>query len=62
MLHSWTNFTLQTVEGTLRTDVIFYVGTLWGFVVLVAVIYGAKTLASHDDLPHPALKSDESTR
>lgn len=62
MLHSWTNFTLQTVEGTLRTDVIFYIGTLWGFVVLVAVIYGAKTLASHDDLPHPALKSDESTR
>ena len=57
MLHSWTNFTLQTFEGTLRTDIIFYIGTLWGFVVIVTVIYGAKTLASGEKIPHPTLKS-----
>lgn len=53
LLHSWTNFTLQTLEGTLRTDILFYAGTLWAFVVLAALIYGAKTLASHDHIPIP---------
>jgi len=57
LLHSWTNFTLQTVEGTLRTDIIFYAGTLWAFVVLVAILYGVKTLARGADLPHPTLKT-----
>ena len=56
LLHSWTNFTLQTLEGTLRTDIIFYLGTLWAFVVLVTVIYGAKTLARDTEIPHPTLK------
>jgi membrane protease YdiL (CAAX protease family) len=58
LLHSWTNFTLQTVEGTLRTDIIFYIGTLWAFVVLITVVYGAKTLERGGDVPHPSLKSD----
>ncbi|WP_255681425.1 CPBP family intramembrane glutamic endopeptidase [Natrinema sp. SYSU A 869] len=58
LLHSWTNFTLQTFEGTLRTDILFYLGTLWGFVVVVTILYGAKTLARHDNIPHPALKSE----
>lgn len=57
LLHSWTNFTLQTVEGTLRADVVFYIGTLWAFVVLVTIVYGAQTLARGADLPHPTLKS-----
>jgi uncharacterized protein len=57
LLHSWTNFTLQTFEGTLRTDVLFYAGTLWAFVVIVAIIYGVKTLARGADLPHPTLKT-----
>jgi membrane protease YdiL (CAAX protease family) len=60
MLHSWTNFTLQTVEGTLRTDVLFYAVVLWGFVVLVTVVWGAETLTSHDDIPHPTLKTQPS--
>lgn len=58
LLHSWTNFTLQTVEGTLRTDIIFYIGALWAFVALVTVVYGAKTLERGGNIPHPVLKSD----
>lgn len=58
MLHSWTNFTLQTVEGTLRTDIVFYIGALWAFVVLVALLYGPQTLAGENNIPHPTLKSN----
>lgn len=57
MLHSWTNFTLQTVEGTLRTDVIFYAVLLWGFVVVLTVMRGADTLTTGDNIPHPTFKS-----
>ncbi len=57
MLHSWTNFTLQTVEGTLRTDVFFYAIVLWAFVVLVTLVWGAETLTSDDDIPYPTLKT-----
>ncbi|NLV06203.1 CPBP family intramembrane metalloprotease [Haloarcula rubripromontorii] len=57
MLHSWTNFTLQTVEGTLRTDVFFYAIVLWAFVGLVTLVWGAETLTSGDDIPHPTLKT-----
>lgn len=60
LLHSWTNFTMQTVEGTLRTDIIFYAGTLWAFVVFVAIIYGVKTLARGRDVPHPTLRAQPS--
>lgn len=56
LLHSWTNFTMQTVEGTLRTDFLFYAGTLWAFVAFVAIVYGVKTLARGRDVPHPILR------
>jgi len=56
LLHSWTNFTLQTVEGTLRTDIFFYAGTLWAFVVVVTVLYGSQTLAGDTEIPHPTLR------
>lgn len=57
MLHSWTNFTLQTVEGTLRTDIFFYAVVLWLFVVLVTVLRGADTLTKNENIPHPSLKT-----
>jgi hypothetical protein len=50
MLQSRTNSTLQSVEGTLRTDAFFYTVVLWVFVVLITLIWGAK-------IPHPTLKS-----
>ncbi len=58
MLHSWTNFTLQTFEGTLRTDVFFYAIVLWAFVVLVVVLRGADTLTRNENIPHPTLKTE----
>lgn len=61
LLHSWTNFTVQTIETVPRAEVIFTI-LLIGFVVLITVIWGPKTLTSADELHHPVLKSESGTQ
>jgi len=52
LMHGWTNFTLQSIELTGRSEV-FHI-TIW-FVVaaLITAIWGAKTLRKDGEMPHP---------
>jgi membrane protease YdiL (CAAX protease family) len=62
LLHSWVNFTVQTIELTPRADVFFYTVVLFGFVALVTAIWGADILASTDEIPHPTLETKPTGR
>lgn len=57
LMHGWTNFTLQSIELTGRSEMI-HIG-LWVVVVaLLTVIWGAGTLTRDDELPHPPAERD----
>jgi membrane protease YdiL (CAAX protease family) len=56
LLHGWVNFVSDTVEVA---DEYYY--PAWVLTaVLIAVIWGAKTLRKTGDVPHPPLQSDTS--
>lgn len=50
LLHGWTNFTVQTIELTGRSEV-FHIGLWFVVVALLTVIWGAKTLTKGDEMP-----------
>lgn len=57
LMHGWTNFTLQSIELTGRSEV-FHIG-LWVVVVaLLTAIWGAGTLTRDGELPHPPAERD----
>lgn len=60
LMHGWTNFTLQSIELTGRSEV-FHI-TIWFVVVaLIIAIWGAETLRKDDKMPHPPQAKRETT-
>lgn len=59
-MHGWTNFTLQSIELTGRSEV-FHI-TIWFVVVaLIIAIWGAETLRKDGEMPHPPQAKRETT-
>jgi uncharacterized protein len=52
LLHGWTNFTVQTIELTGRSEV-FHIVTWFILIALITAIWGANTLRKDDEMPHP---------
>ncbi|SEP03807.1 Membrane protease YdiL, CAAX protease family [Halogranum amylolyticum] len=53
LLHGWTNFTVQTIDLTGRSEV-FHIGLWFAVIALITVLWGAKTLTKDDKMPpHP---------
>ncbi|MFC7045213.1 CPBP family intramembrane glutamic endopeptidase [Halobacteriaceae archaeon GCM10025711] len=52
LLHGWTNFTVQTVDLTGRSEV-FHIVMWFAVIALITAIWGAKTLTKDGEMPHP---------
>lgn len=60
LMHGWTNFTLQSIELTGRSEV-FHIAIWFVVAALITVIWGAKTLRKDDEMPHPPQATRETT-
>lgn len=61
LLHGWTNFTVQTIELTGRSEV-FHIMTWFVAIALIAAIWGASTLRKDGEMPHPPRAERATTR
>lgn len=52
LLHGWTNFTVQTIELTGRSEV-FHIALWFVVIALITAFWGAKALRKDGDIPHP---------
>lgn len=61
LLHGWTNFTVQTIELTGRSEV-FHIATWFVVLVLITMIWGANTFRKDNEVPHPPRAKREPVR
>lgn len=60
VLHGWTNFTVQTIELTGRSEVL-HIMTWFVVITLITGTWGANTLRNDDEMPHPPQVKRETT-